>query len=80
MNRAAEPALPNETSLGEVKARHREQHICFRCTHHLVCGMVKSLDPNLLVAIASCLAFEPDDFDGRGEVCELLPVEPLPSI
>jgi hypothetical protein len=46
-------------SLGELKARHREEHICLRCDHHLVCGMAKALDPNLLVTISECLAFEP---------------------
>jgi hypothetical protein len=70
---------PAEPSLGELKARHRELHLCLRCTHHVVCGMAKALDPNLLVTIVTCLAFEPDDSDGSPAVCELLPVEPLPS-
>ena len=68
-----------QPSLGELKARHREEHLCLRCAHHLVCGMARSLDPNLLVVIASCLAFEPEDSDGSSDVCELLPIEPLPS-
>jgi len=46
-------------SLGELKARHREQHLCFKCDHHVVCGMTKALDSNLLVTITHCLAFEP---------------------
>ena len=46
-------------SLGEIKARHREEHICLRCDHHMVCGMAKALDPNLLTTISRCLAFEP---------------------
>jgi hypothetical protein len=70
---------PTEPSLGELKARHRELHLCLRCTHHVVCGMAKSLDPNLLVTIVTCLAFEPDDSDGSPDVCELLPVEPFPN-
>ncbi len=45
-------------SLGELKARHREEHLCLRCEHHVVCGMAKALDPNLLVTITHCLAFE----------------------
>jgi hypothetical protein len=69
----------DEPSLGELKAQHRELHLCLRCTHHMVCGMAKALDPNLLVTIATCLAFEPDDADGANRICELLPVEPLPS-
>jgi hypothetical protein len=48
-----------EPSLGELKARHHEEHLCLKCSHHLVCGMAKALDPNLLVTIASCLGFEP---------------------
>lgn len=68
-----------EPSLGELKAQRRELHLCFRCTHHAVCGMAKALDANLLVTIATCLAFEPDDSDGSHDVCELLPIEPLPS-
>jgi hypothetical protein len=46
-------------SLGEIKARHREEHLCLKCDHHLVCGMAKALDPNLLVTITHCLGFEP---------------------
>jgi hypothetical protein len=63
-------------SLGELRARHREEHLCLRCNHHMVCGMAKALDPNLLVTIASCLGFEPDVCDADS-VCELTPVEPL---
>ena len=48
-----------EPSLGELKARHREDHLCLKCSHHLVCGMAQTLDPNLLVTIAGCLGFEP---------------------
>jgi hypothetical protein len=60
-------------NLGELKARHREEHICLRCDHHLVCGMAKALDPNLLTTISRCTAFEPigetdegtEDHDGQ---------------
>ncbi len=55
----AEESQAHEPSLGELKARHHEEHLCLRCSHHLVCGMAKALDPNLLVTIASCLGFEP---------------------
>jgi hypothetical protein len=71
---------PEEPSLGELKERHRELHLCLRCTHHMVCGMAKSLDPNLLVTIATCLGFEPADADGSNPVCELLPLEPLSDL
>lgn len=62
---AGQPSRPraSEPSLGELKAQHREGHLCLRCNHHLVCGMAKSLDPNLLVTIASCLGFESDQLD-----------------
>jgi hypothetical protein len=62
---ASNPSRPraDEPSLGELKARHREDHLCLRCNHHMVCGMAKSLDPNLLVTIASCLGFESDQLD-----------------
>lgn len=62
---AGNPHRPRtgEPSLGELKARHREVHLCLRCNHHMVCGMAKSLDPNLLVTIASCLSFESDQLD-----------------
>jgi hypothetical protein len=70
---------PDVPSLGELKAQHREQHLCFRCNHHMVCGMAKALDPNLLVAIASCLAFEPEGFAEPNDVRERLPVESLPA-
>ena len=46
------------TSLGERRARWREEHICLRCAHHAVCKMATALDPNFLVVIAQCLAFE----------------------
>lgn len=57
------PAALDELPLGELKARHREQHLCLKCDHHMVCGMAKALDPNLLVTITSCLGFEPADPD-----------------
>lgn len=58
MNETRHAAL-DELPLGELKARHREEHLCLKCDHHLVCGMAKALDPNLLVTITSCLGFEP---------------------
>jgi hypothetical protein len=54
----AELSPSGEISLGELKARHREEHLCLKCSHHLVCGMAKALDLNLLVTISSCLGFE----------------------
>lgn len=59
--------LLDELPLGELKARQREQHLCFKCDHHLVCGMAKALDPNLLVTITSCLGFQAaaDDEDAE---------------
>jgi hypothetical protein len=67
LDSAGAPSRPraSEPSLGELKARHREEHLCLRCNHHLVCGMAKSLDPNLLVTIASCLGFESDQLDDQ---------------
>ena len=49
--------------LGELKAIHREQHICPRCEHFMVCKVAAALDPNLLIAVASCLAFAPERDD-----------------
>ena len=49
--------------IGELKAIHREQHICPRCEHFTVCKVASALDPNLLVTITGCLAFEADDGD-----------------
>ncbi len=54
-NDGREPVL----TPGEARAQWREQHVCLRCGHHVVCKMAAALDPNLLVAIAQCLAFEP---------------------
>ncbi|MFZ5786067.1 MAG: hypothetical protein ACOY3Y_06465 [Acidobacteriota bacterium] len=45
--------------LGELKAIHREEHICPRCEHFVVCKVAAALDANLLVTITRCLAFEP---------------------
>jgi len=73
--RAASAPAQWEPSLGELKARHREEHLCLKCQHHLVCGMAKTLDPNLLVTISSCLGFDPAAEDDS--VCELTPIEPL---
>lgn len=53
-----EPIVP-PISLGELRVRWREQHICLRCEHHAVCKMAGALDPNFLVVISQCLAFEP---------------------
>lgn len=51
----------DEVTLGELKAQHREEHLCLRCAHHHVCKMAAALDPNFLVTISRCLAFEPAD-------------------
>jgi len=48
-------------SVGEMRAQWREQHLCLRCSHHAVCKMAGALDPNFLVVISQCLAFEPAD-------------------
>lgn len=54
----------DELPLGERKARHREKHLCLKCGHHVVCAMAKALDPNLLVTVSHCLAFEPAEDGG----------------
>jgi hypothetical protein len=64
-------------SVGELRSRHRDEHLCLKCEHHLVCGMAKALDLNLLVTISKCLGFKPAAFDETG-ICELMPIEPLP--
>lgn len=56
----------DEVPLGELKAQHREEHLCLRCAHHHVCKMSAALDPNFLVTISRCLAFEPAEEDDRG--------------
>ena len=56
-----EDAVPNP---GELRARWREKHLCLRCGHHSVCKMANALDPNLLVVIKQCLAFEPAEPGG----------------
>ncbi len=55
----AKPTAVDELPLGELKARHREEHLCLRCDLHHVCKMAAALDPNFLVTITRCLAFEP---------------------
>ena len=54
-----------DTTLGEMRAEWRERHLCLRCGHHAVCKMAGALDPNFLVVIAQCLAFEPADRDAE---------------
>jgi len=61
----------------ELRSHHRDEHLCLKCEHHLVCGMARALDPNLLVTISKCLGFKPAAFDETG-ICELMPIEPLP--
>lgn len=46
----------DELTLGELKARWREEHLCIKCEHHGVCAMAKAIDTNLLVTITRCLA------------------------
>lgn len=67
MTTTTKPHVLDEIPLGELKARHHEEHLCLRCTHHHVCKMAAALDPNFLVTISRCLAFEPaDGTDGEG--------------
>jgi hypothetical protein len=49
---------PQLANFGELRAFWRERHLCLQCRHHLVCKMANALDPNLLVVISQCLAFE----------------------
>lgn len=53
MSNASEPMSP-----GELKAIQRECHLCFACTHASVCKVAAAIDPELLVIIQQCLAFE----------------------
>jgi len=67
---------PNdEPTLGELKARRRDEHLCLACTHHLVCRMASALDETLLVTISRCRGFKPAE-DGEDTTCELIPIEP----
>ena len=62
---ANDSTTPQPTSLGEMRAEWREQHLCLRCGHHAVCKMANALDPNFLVVISRCLAFEPAEPDAE---------------
>lgn len=66
---------PVPPSFRELKARHDEDHLCLRCGHHLVCGMARALDPNLLVTITNCLGFE--SAERNHNICELMPIEAM---
>ena len=55
----------SDTTLGEMRAEWRERHLCLRCSHHAVCKMASALDPNFLVVISQCLAFEPAEPDAQ---------------
>lgn len=59
-----EPTAPAQ-SIGEMRAEWRERHLCLRCSHHAVCKMANALDPNFLVVISQCLAFEPAEADAE---------------
>jgi len=52
-------------TLGEMRAEWRKRHLCLRCGHHAVCKMASALDPNFLVVISQCLAFEPAEPDAE---------------
>lgn len=53
-------------AMGELRANWREKHLCIKCNHNIVCKMSAALDPNFLVAISQCLAFEPAESDDDG--------------
>ena len=56
-----------EISVGELKAIQRENHLCFECSHAVVCKIATAIEPHLLVIIRQCLAFESDEVVSRGE-------------
>ena|GEM_PF-4752131 len=58
--------VPAAKSMGELRAEWREQHLCLRCSHHAVCKMASALDPNFLVVISRCLAFEGEADEATG--------------
>ena len=62
--KATQPEARAE-SPGERHAQWREQHLCLRCGHHAVCKMAGALDPNFVVVISQCLAFEPAEPDAE---------------
>lgn len=62
---STEDSSPEPTSLGEMRAAWRERHLCLRCGHHAVCKMASALDPNFLVVVAQCLAFEAAESDAE---------------
>jgi hypothetical protein len=76
---AGQPSRRGEPPRGERKARHLEEHLCLKCTHHTVCRMAGSLDASLLVTITSCLAFEPADPD-EPVLCELVSIPPVSAL
>ena len=53
----------HEMNLGELKAIQREQHLCGHCSHAPVCKVVAAVEPQLLVIISQCMAFDPDERD-----------------
>jgi hypothetical protein len=55
---AVETPPSSVPTLGELRASWRERHLCLGCVHHAVCKMANALDPNFLVVISQCLAFE----------------------
>jgi hypothetical protein len=69
-------ALSDAPSFSELKARHRDEHLCLGCAHHQVCGMARALDPVLLVTITSCLGFEPAEPVEAPVLCELVSLDP----
>lgn len=62
---SANEPITTSASLGEMRAEWRERHLCLRCGHHAICKMASALDPNFLVVISQCLAFEQAEPDAE---------------
>lgn len=48
---------PAELPPGEMKRAWKEAHLCLRCAHLAVCQVARAIQPELLQAVSSCLAY-----------------------
>ena len=53
------PRWEDVKTLGEQKARHREENLCGQCANHVVCVVARSTPAELMVVVSRCLSFIP---------------------
>lgn len=66
----------DEPTLGEIRERRADVHLCSTCTRSPVCFLSRDVEsaPDMLVAIGLCMAYDPNE-EARANLADELGIE-----